>query len=122
MKFCKVCQNMLYISLSDESEEKTLKMICRNCNYSETSDETINRPVFETNLHDDMINYNRHKSPDVKYDATMPRLNSIVCTNSKCVKKHDQVNDVMYMKYDPIDMKYMYFCTYCDHFWRASTR
>jgi DNA-directed RNA polymerase II subunit RPB9 len=36
MRFCKECNNMLYPT--ENKDNKTLKFLCKNCNYFETTD------------------------------------------------------------------------------------
>lgn len=121
MKFCEKCDNMMYLSVDKLDDGFQLKMLCRNCNFSVVANETLNEPIFSTYLRDDLINYKRHSVVELKNDPTMPRLKSIICANDgkTCTRNNDEPNNVMYMKFDAINMKYMYLCCYCDTFWKA---
>jgi len=111
MKFCDTCHNMLYISV----EEDNLKHYCKNCNFS-TTDNYATRAecIVETN-HDvcESGNYKQYMSKYIKYDPTLPRVNNIDCPS--CSTKP---NKVIYIKYDHVNMKYLYYCCHCEHFWR----
>lgn len=132
MKFCEKCDNMMYFSVtpadsadkgSGTSSKLNLQMMCRNCNFHSTIKDTINEPVFTTELRDDLVNYKRHSVADLKYDPTMPRLANYPCTNDKtksCRRKPATSTNILYMKYDATNMKYMFFCCDCNVFWKAS--
>ena len=113
MKFCKNCQNMLYISV----DESNLKYYCKNCNFSETDNYSARAVcVLQSNHNTSQDgNYKHYMNPNIKYDPTNPRVNNIDCPNKSCTKKP---NEVIYMKYGHVDMKYLYFCCHCETFWR----
>lgn len=118
MKFCNFCSNMLYVSVSDDNN---LIYYCKNC----TNKEEINKDngsvcIIDDNKIDDIAKYNYFINTNIKYDPTLPRVNNIECVNKDCTKKKDESNEVIYLKYDFINMKYLYFCTKCDYFWKAT--
>jgi DNA-directed RNA polymerase subunit M/transcription elongation factor TFIIS len=116
MKFCDLCNNLLYISVS---EEKDLNYYCKNCNNTITiKKEEGSVCVIDDNKIDDFTKYSQYINKNLKYDPTLPRVNNIVCVNSECTKKTEEDNSVIYIKYDHINMKYIYHCCYCEHFWR----
>ena len=56
-----------------------------------------------------------------KLDPTLPRINNIPCPNPVCEsnKDKDAVHpEIIYMRYDDINMKYIYTCTLCDKVWK----
>ena len=56
-----------------------------------------------------------------KFDPTLPRINNIPCPNSACDcnrAKNPVPTEVIYMRYDDINMKYIYICTICDNIWK----
>ena len=56
-----------------------------------------------------------------KLDPTLPRCNNIPCPNDNCVcNTEDKENNVIYIRYDDINLKYMYLCTYCDTTWNTN--
>ena len=120
MEFCEKCSNMLYISVDNTDEDKSiLKNYCKNCNFSKELPNNESRPIIE-NVYENTenINYKLFINPHIKHDPTLPRVNNIKCINKECSKKNDQMNEVIYIKYDNENMKYLYYCVYCEKFWK----
>ena len=116
MKFCELCNNLLYISVS---ENKDLTYYCKNCNNSTViKKEEGSVCVIDDNKIDDFTKYSQYINKNIKHDATLPRVNNIVCVNASCTRKIDRANEVVYVKYDHINMRYLYYCCHCEHFWR----
>ena len=91
MKFCKKCNNMLYIHSTENVVE--IKYTCRNCEYKEVDKNPI-RCVYEniynqTNSTHDII-YNKY----TRHDATLPRVNTIKCINQNCISNKN-LEDVL---------------------------
>ena len=58
-----------------------------------------------------------------KFDPTLPRLNNIKCPNVDCVtNKEDNPADpdVVSVRYDNLNVKYLYICSHCDFTWKNS--
>ena len=117
MNFCKECQNQLYISVNGDN----LVHKCNNCNYEQVEDySTSARLIASNTLSEDTSGYTRYMTKYIKYDPTLPRVKNIVCVNESCNKPHDTDNEVIYIKYDYKNLKYLYFCCHCEHFWRRT--
>ena len=134
MEFCKHCDNMLYITVTEEDQ---MKLYCKNCNYSsiEADDDATNRhvtshkysPADDTtysqkcissvNYNIDTSSYRQYMTPLIKYDMTLPRVNNIDCPKG-CKTKDGGHSEVIYIKYDHQNMKYLYFCCECEEFWK----
>ncbi len=137
MKFCDYCENMLYVSVEDE-----LLFRCKNCNFVKVQDKPVDgssipvlhqnyaegkdaKPkeegdecIMDINYADDTRSYKQFITKNIKYDPTLPHVNNIPCTNAECrLGKGDTANTI-YIKYDHVNMKYLYFCCHCEHFWR----
>ena len=57
-----------------------------------------------------------------KFDPTLPRINTIKCPNNECASNKDESEEsreVIYIRYDDINMKYIYLCTHCDKMWKT---
>jgi hypothetical protein len=74
-----------------------------------------------------------------KLDPTLPRIKTIRCPNDDCIsnKKRsgssqasssaddgsssskNQENEVIYVRYDDTNLKYIYLCTKCDKVWNT---
>lgn len=118
MRFCSQCANMLYVKVNDEKE---LLYYCKFCNNNLVeSKDNKSVLVIDDNKVDDDIKYRQYVNQNIIYDPTLPRVNNIQCPNEECTKKADKDNEVIYIKYDHTNMKYLYFCCHCKHFWRKN--
>lgn len=113
MDFCKLCDNMLYIKI----DEDKLKNYCKNCNFSEDVESNESKIIIENNYEKDENIIDDSLNTNIKYDPTLPRVNNIKCINKNCTKDKDSDNEVIFIKYDKVNMKYKYFCVHCDYFW-----
>jgi DNA-directed RNA polymerase subunit M/transcription elongation factor TFIIS len=120
MDFCEKCNNMLYINVEKTEDGKNqLKNYCKNCNFSKELSNTKSMSIIETIYEkSENINYKLFINPYIKYDPTLPRVNNIECNNKECTKEKDKMNEVIYIKYDNENMKYLYYCVYCEKFWK----
>jgi len=131
MKFCKDCDNMLYLRLNNDSNN--LIYYCRNC--GNTYDETDKSEICVLNTH---VSQSSAFSQDIneytKYDQTLPRTKNIKCPNQSCKsnigESTDQPpdppeqpnrNEVIYLRYDDINLHYTYICAHCDTIWNTNT-
>ncbi len=123
MHFCKSCSNMYYIKLSDSDNNK-LSYYCRNCG---TIDENIlsdNICVSKQSFNNNSQKIDLFVNQYTKLDPTLPRTNSIKCPNEKCISNSDTnekvENEVLYIRYDDVNMKYIYVCCNCDFTWKTN--
>jgi len=122
--FCKVCRYYLYLQEMDEEEEKSnvkkvLRRICRNCGYQENDEQ--GGLILEIDLKEKTSEgYKILMNEFTKLDPTLPHVNTIKCPSAACKSNTDQVErDVIYLKYDAINMKFLYICNVCDTQWRS---
>jgi DNA-directed RNA polymerase subunit M/transcription elongation factor TFIIS len=119
MEFCDVCDNMLYVRTD---ENKNLVKYCKHCDFSKTENNTGCIKISETIYTEDDLLYNQNINKYLRYDPTLRRINDalIKCPNKDCITKEDQEKQqqVLYIKYHPQNMKYLYVCDYCGHIWR----
>lgn len=55
-----------------------------------------------------------------RYDPTLPHVQNIKCPNEACASNTgEKQRDVIYMKYDPTNLKYLYICNVCNQHWRS---
>ncbi len=121
MKFCKNCNNMYYIKLEGENCDKIL-YYCRNCGDTNYELMTEGKCILKEN-----ITKNDSKNITInsytKLDNTLPRLNYIKCPNEKCKSNNIDFNiedrEVIYIRHDHINMKYLYLCSHCDTTWNT---
>ena len=134
MHFCNQCHNMYYIRLSaavddtnaeDGDEEKSeslnadkLVYYCRNCGNEDTTITVDNVCVSTTQFKKGEQNFNNIINEYTKLDPTLPRINNIPCPNTECgSNKGDLANDIVYLRYDETNMKFVYLCANCDNIW-----
>lgn len=116
MRFCEVCDNLLYVKLDDSSS------FVYKCNYCSSTFKPApgDTTVSETNYRDDRARYHHLLTPQVHDDPTLPRVSTIPCPNKECTRPARKSGSVLYIKYDPVNLKFLYTCTYCKHFWGPS--
>ena len=69
------------------------------------------------NLIKKMDSKNIHINKYTKYDPTLPHMSTIKCPNLNCSsnkKSNSVASDVIYLRYDDKNMKYVYLCCHCD--------
>ena len=121
MNFCTNCQNMLYIQLKDDNKNELL-YYCRNCDHKEPISND-NLCVSKSNLKHATINYENTINRYTKLDPTLPRSSKIKCPNEDCICNTDnQISrEVIYIRYDDTNVKYIYLCSHCDTVWKTDT-
>ena len=119
---------MLYIRLLDE-DSNNLVYYCRNCGNSDQLIDKDNICVSKTDVIIQEKGYNHDINEYTKLDPTLPRINNIKCPNSACssnsVTEDDdttekKTNEVIYLRYDDSNMKYIYICTQCNKIWKTN--
>ena len=119
MHFCNKCENMYYIRIDTEDPNK-LVYYCRNCGNEENSLTTENTCVLKTQLKKGQQNFTHIINRYTKLDPTLPRINRILCPNAECkTNTEDEPREIIYMRYDEVNMKYIYLCSTCDVVWNT---
>lgn len=122
MKFCNQCENMLYIKIN-EADENNLNYYCRNCGYEDTTLTEEGVCVLATQIRKSQQKFDHIINPYTKMDPTLPRIYNMKCPNGECKtnKKEDnkeqQATEIIYIRYDDDDLKYVYICPACDTNW-----
>lgn len=115
MDFCKNCDNMYYLIINDDGH---LVHFCKYCGETDNDIiDTQNMKVLKFSKNNKPKNI--HVNEYTKYDPTLPHLSSIKCPNQECKSnvRDDVQQDVVYLRYDDKNMKYMYLCCHCDKNW-----
>ena len=133
MKFCTKCDNMYYISIS-EKDSNVLSYYCRSCGHV---DDTLTEEgvcILDTQLKKGKQKFNHIINEYTKLDPTLPRIYNIPCPNTTCSthgsksssssasaagKDETKQSEVIYMRYDDANLKYIYICTTCDTVWKT---
>jgi hypothetical protein len=138
MHFCSECQNMYYLKLSNfdaasedtttgndliEVDSNKLIYYCRNCGHEDETITAENLCISTTHIKRNEQNYTHIINEFTKYDNTLPRINTIKCPNGSCLSNTDagaNKREVIYIRYDDINMKYIYLCAVCDKRWKTN--
>lgn len=121
MKFCTGCNNMYYIQISEDNGNNII-YYCRNCGNKDTTLVEEGVCVLNTQFKKETQNFNHIINKYTKLDPTLPRIYNVKCPNIGCRTnaEHDKApTEVIYIRYDDINMKYLYMCTECDTTWKT---
>jgi len=117
MHFCIKCDNMYYLKLNND---ESLIYYCRTCGYEDDTLADSNISVSKTQLRRNEQKHNYVVNEYSKLDPTLPRINTIKCPNQNCNSNTKEVpREVLYIRYDDINMKYVYMCAVCDFVWNT---
>ena len=112
---------MYYIKLDGENCDQ-ISYYCRNCGNNNDSIEH-GKCILKENITKNESKFNISINKYTKLDNTLPRINYIKCPNEKCesnTPEFDIINrEIIYIRYDHINMKYMYLCSHCDFTWNT---
>jgi len=110
---------MYYISIDSENTNK-LVYYCRNCGTKDTSINTNNVTVSKVQMSKGENKFEHIINKYTKLDPTLPRINKILCPNSDCsTNMNNDPREIIYIRYDDINMKYVYLCSTCDTVWKT---
>lgn len=121
MIFCKICQNMYYIGISEDGN--TLKYHCRNCGdvYDGIMDAEhlcVSKTYLKSNEHV-VSNYVNEYT---KLDPTLLRVNTLACPNESCITNEETYDinnrEIILIRSDTVNVKYIYLCAICDQVWK----
>jgi hypothetical protein len=120
---------------SAASSSSSLVHYCRNCGHREPVKHEI--CVSKVQLKNAAQNYGNIINKYTKLDPTLPRINHVKCPNAMCPSNPPEhalalapaaassasdkpavvPREVIYIRYDEVNMKYVYLCTVCDKLW-----
>ena len=121
MKFCDNCNNIYYISI-EETGSNNLTYYCRNCGKVDSILTEEGVCVLNTQFKKNVQNFNHIINKYTKMDPTLPRIYNMKCPNSNCITNHSENKipvEIIYMRYDDNNMKYLYICSTCDITWKT---
>ena len=130
MHFCPKCGNMYYLQLKKDDEDKLI-YYCRNCGNEDESlvSNLNNLYVSKTNIQEEK-NYKTSINKYTKLDPTLPRITNIDCPNPDCdCNKTEEKSEeplvekeILYIRYDDANMKFVYLCAHCDTIWNTENK
>jgi aspartate carbamoyltransferase regulatory subunit len=113
---------MYYIRISEEDGNKLI-YYCRNCGNEDQYLTKENICVSKIELKRSEQKYSHIINKYTKLDPTLPRTTSIKCPNQSCLSnsnKTDKIErEIIYIRYDDVNIKYVYLCSNCDTLWRT---
>lgn len=128
MHFCSECDNMYYIRLSGENKDK-LTYYCRKCGHE--NDELVsleeNICISRTDIKESKSSYDHIINKYTKLDPTLPHIFNMNCPNTACPsnesgegKDNGVKSDIIYLRYDDANMKFVYICSHCNTVWKSA--
>jgi len=119
MHFCTECNNMYYISI-DQNDNNKLIYYCRNCGNTDSTLSSQNVIVSKHQLKKSEQEFSHIINKYTKLDPTLPRINNVLCPNADCpTNKNNEEKEIIYIRYDDTNMKYVYLCSTCDTVWKT---
>jgi hypothetical protein len=122
MHFCSICNNMYYIRINEKDSNK-LDYYCRNCGNEDILLATNNICISKTQIKKSEQSFNHIINKFTKFDPTLPRIKKILCPNADCATNtQNKEREIIYLRYDDINMKYIYLCSTCDTNWQTNAQ
>ena len=114
IRFCPTCRYYLFL----QSGTNTLQRVCRNCGYIE-NDEKGGLVMETSSVTED--GYKILVNEFTRYDVRLPHIvKTLKCPEPACkTNKGEGESDILYIKYDPTNLKYLYICTSCGYQWTS---
>jgi DNA-directed RNA polymerase subunit M/transcription elongation factor TFIIS len=110
---------MYYISIDPNNANK-LVYYCRNCGNVDESLSVDNVTVSKIQLKKSEQEFSHIINKYTKLDPTLPRVNNILCPNANCkTNTENDPKEIIYIRYDDTNMKYVYLCSTCDTVWKT---
>lgn len=118
MHFCSNCDNMYYIRIDADNSNK-LMYYCRKCGHEDQSFTSDNVCISKTEIVQSEQGFSHIINKYTKLDPTLPRINTVLCPNPECeTNTKGKEKEIIYIRYNEADMKYVYLCSTCDTVWK----
>ena len=119
MHFCTNCSNMYYIRINSDDPNQ-LVYYCRKCGNEDTLLAIENVCVSKTQVKKTEQTFSHIVNKYTKLDPTLPRIDSVLCPNPDCLTNTEgKPREIIYIRYDDANMKYIYLCSTCDTVWKT---
>jgi len=111
---------MYYHKVASEDNNQLI-YYCRNCGHEDDTLTADNICVSKTEIRRSKQKYSHVINKYTKHDPTLPRTDTIKCPNQECSSNKEEGNEreVIYIRYDDTNMKYIYLCAKCDTMWKT---
>ena len=119
IRFCPKCNYYLYLDPSTTTESNLVRL-CRNCGHKDVDEEgglVMEMMVQERSAEGYRILLNEF----TRLDPRLPHIHgTIKCPDPACSSnKGEKESDIIYMKYDGVNLLYLYICDVCGFQWRS---
>lgn len=114
--FCEHCDNLLVIKYT----EGKVYYKCHCCQHEDTSALNTSVCISRNSFQKQDASYEAYLNEHALSDPTLPCVSTIECANGKCSRAADQPSRVVYIKYDQVNLRYVYCCKHCKHVWRTA--
>lgn len=113
---------MYYIGVDVDDNNKLIHY-CRNCKYKDETLTSEGACVLNSQLKKGEQKFNHIINKYTKLDPTLPRIYNVKCPNGDCKTNKDNVTaEVIYVRYDDDNLKYLYICSECDTTWKTNDK
>ena len=120
MHFCSNCSNMYYIRINTD-DPNSLIYYCSKCGNEDKILASQNICVSKIQVKKTKQTFSNFVNKYTKLDPTLPRVNNILCPNESCpTTTHKKDREIIYIRYDDTNMKYIYLCSTCDNVWQIN--
>ena len=114
--FCPICHNLLFVKMSEQGA------LVASCNYCLSKQELTSTGggavvVSDTPYKSDAAKYSHLMNPLLHEDATLPRVSDVPCPGPACTRPPDAPHGALFVKFDADNLRFLYSCTFCKHFW-----
>ena len=131
--FCRNCENIYSISI-DAKDSNKLTYYCKTCGDINDILTVDGLCVLSTDYSKGDQKIHNIINPYTKLDPTLPRIYNVKCPNVECESNHQNSkyeenessastkhvpSEVIYIRYDDKNMKYLYLCVICDTTWKT---
>lgn len=109
MQFCEVCENMLYLKVTTKDKGESILHFCRNCGHEQPVPVTqsLSKRVLKKEKTEDSV-FSKYAA----FDPTLPHI------QRKCKTEECTNTDIIYIRYDTVNMKHSYLCATCKADWK----
>ena len=125
MHFCTNCENMYYIRLDSDDGHKLI-YYCRKCGHEDTTITSENMCVSKEQIRRGEQRFSNMINEYTKLDPTLPKVQNVLCINDECIsnkKSDDKVDpDIIYIRYDDTNKKFIYMCCHCESVWKTDSK
>ena len=121
MHFCSKCENMYYIRI-DANNSNKLIYYCRKCGTEDELFDIDNVSIVKTDIKKSEDSFSHIINKYTKLDPTLPRTDKVLCPNKDCETNtnKDSKREIIYIRYNDTEMKYVYMCSTCDTVWKTN--